>query len=472
MATDTATEEVTDFERLAESFRGELLLPSSPGYDAARRIWNGAIDRHPGCIACCTGVADAVAAVRFARERDLLVAVRSGGHGVAGHAVCDGGLVIDLSPMKGVRVDPQARTARVQAGVLWGELDRETQLHGLATVGGIVTHTGIAGLTLGGGLGWLMRKYGATVDSLLSVDVVTADGNLVTASADENPDLFWCVRGGGGNFGIVTSFEYRLHELGPIVLAGPVFYSLEDGRAVLRFYREFADGAPDELTTIFELSMAQPLPFLPAEVHGKPIVMVGACYAGPPQEGLEVVRPLKEFGNPIADLLEPKPYLSLQSMFDPFVPHGWHRYWKSVELPRLTDDAIDTLVEQASAQTSPKSYCIVFQLGGMLSRVGRDETAFTQRDAAYNVNINAVWTPEDPDAERHIQWARDYFAAMQPHARDRVYLNFLGDEGPHRVRQAYGSATYDRLAELKATYDPDNFFRLNQNIHPSWAANR
>ena len=472
MATDTATEEVTDFERLAESFRGELLLPSSPGYDAARRIWNGAIDRHPGCIARCTGVADVVAAVRFARERDLLVAVCSGGHGVAGHAVCDEGLVIDLSPLKGVRVDPQARTARVQAGVLWGELDRETQLHGLATVGGIVTHTGIAGLTLGGGLGWLMRKYGATVDSLLSVDVVTADGNLVTASADENPDLFWCVRGGGGNFGIVTSFEYRLHELGPIVLAGPVFYSLEDGRAVLRFYREFADGAPDELTTIFELSMAQPLPFLPAEVHGKPIVMVGACYAGPPQEGLEVVRPLKEFGNPIADLLEPKPYLSLQSMFDPFVPHGWHRYWKSVELPRLTDDAIDTLVEQASAQTSPKSYCIVFQLGGMLSRVGRDETAFTQRDAAYNVNINAVWTPEDPDAERHIQWARDYFAAMQPHARDRVYLNFLGDEGPHRVRQAYGPATYDRLAELKATYDPDNFFRLNQNIHPSWAANR
>ena len=472
MATDTATEEVTDLERLAESFRGELLLPSSPGYDAARRIWNGAIDRHPGCIARCTGVADVVAAVRFARERDLLVAVCSGGHGVAGHAVCDGGLVIDLSPLKGVRVDPQARTARVQAGVLWGELDRETQLHGLATVGGIVTHTGIAGLTLGGGLGWLMRKYGATVDSLLSVDVVTADGNLVTASADENPDLFWCVRGGGGNFGIVTSFEYRLHELGPIVLAGPVFYSLEDGRAVLRFYREFADGAPDELTTIFELSMAQPLPFLPAEVHGKPIVMVGACYAGPPQEGLEVVRPLKEFGNPIADLLEPKPYLSLQSMFDPFVPHGWHRYWKSVELPRLTDDAIDTLVEQASAQTSPKSYCIVFQLGGMLSRVGRDETAFTQRDAAYNVNINAVWTPEDPDAERHIQWARDYFAAMQPHARDRVYLNFLGDEGPHRVRQAYGPATYDRLAELKATYDPDNFFRLNQNIHPSWVANR
>ena len=462
----TIPTKAVDLEKLAESFRGELLLSTSPGYDAARRIWNGAIDRHPACIARCTGVADVVEAVRFARERDLLVAVRSGGHGVAGHAVCDRGLVIDLSSMKGIRVDPQARTAQAQAGVLWGELDRETQLHGLATVGGIVTHTGIAGLTLGGGLGWLTRKYGATVDNLRSVDVVTADGNLVTASADQNQELFWGVRGGGGNFGVVTSFEYRLHEVGPIVLAGPVFHSLEDGPEVLRFYRQFAAAAPDELTTIFELSVAQPLPFLPPEVHGKPIVMVGACYAGAPQEGLEVVRPLKEFGNPIADLLEPTPYRALQSMFDPFVPHGWHRYWKALELPPLTDDAIDALVEHASAQTSPKSYCIVFQLGGALSHVGRDETAFTQRDAAHNVNINAVWTPEDPDAERHIQWARSFFAALQPHARDRVYLNFLGDEGRDRVRQAYGAATYSRLTELKATLDPDNFFRLNQNIEP------
>jgi FAD/FMN-containing dehydrogenase len=459
--------ESTDFERLAESFSGELLLSTSPGYDAARQIWNGAIERRPDCIARCTGVADVIAAVRFARERELLVAVRSGGHGVAGHAVCDEGLVIDLSAMKGIRVDPKASTARAQAGVLWGELDRETQLHGLATVGGIVTHTGIAGLTLGGGIGWLMRKHGATVDNLLSVDLVTSDGDLVTASADENPDLFWGVRGGGGNFGIVTSFEYRLHPVGPIVLAGPVFHSLEDAPEVLRFHRQFAAAAPDELTTIFELGVAQPLPFLPADVHGKPIAMVAACYAGPLEEGVDVVRPLKEFGNPIADLVEPKPYLELQSMFDPFVPHGWHRYWKSVELPPLTNEAIDTLVEHASVQTSPKSYCIAFQLGGMLSRVGRDETAFTQRDAAYNVNINAVWTPEDPDAECHIRWARDFFAALQHHARDRVYLNFLGDEGPDRVRQAYGTATYDRLAELKAKHDPDNLFRLNQNIRPS-----
>jgi FAD/FMN-containing dehydrogenase len=458
--------EATGFDELAGMFRGELLLPADSAYDGARRIWNGAIDRRPACVARCTGVADVVAAVRFARERDLLVAVRAGGHGVGGHALCDGGLVIDLSPMRGIRVDPAARSARAEAGVLWGELDRETQLFGLATVGGIVTHTGIAGLTLGGGIGWLMRKYGATVDNLLSADVVTADGELVTASAEENPELFWGIRGGGGNFGIVTSFEYRLHPVGPTVLAGPIFHPLERAPELLRFYREFAAGAPDELTTIFNLRVAPPLPFLPEEVHGKPIVMVGACYAGAPEDGIEVVRPLKEFGSPIVDLLEPKPYLALQSMFDPSVPHGWHYYWKSVELPPLTDEAIDTLVEHASALTSPKSYCIVFQLGGALSRVGEGETAFSQREAAHNVNINAVWTEEDPEAERHIAWARDFFDAMQPHARGRVYLNFLGEEGQDRVRQAYGAGSYDRLVELKRTYDPTNFFRLNQNIQP------
>jgi FAD/FMN-containing dehydrogenase len=445
---------------------GRAILPADPGYDAARAIWNGAIDRRPACIARCTGVADVVAAVDFARERDLLVAVRSGGHGVGGHAVCDGGLVIDLSPMKGVRVDPLARTARAAAGVLWGELDRETQLHGLATVGGIVTHTGIAGLTLGGGIGWLMRKHGATVDNLVSVDLVTADGEVLTASADENSDLFWGVRGGGGNFGIVTSFEYRLHPVGPKVVAGPIFHPFEDASQVLRFYRDFAAAATDELTTIFELSVAPPVPFLPQEVHGKPIVMVGACYAGLPEDGIEVVRPLKEFGSPIVDLLEPKPYLALQSMFDQSVPHGWHRYWKSVELPLLTDEAIDTLVEHASAFTSPKSYCIVFQLGGALNRVGAEQTAYGQRDAAHNVNINAVWLEEDPEPERHIAWAREFFSAIQPHAGAHVYVNFLGDEGADRVRQAYGERQYERLEALKRTYDPTNFFRLNQNIEP------
>jgi FAD/FMN-containing dehydrogenase len=456
----------TDLEPLRDSIRGPLIAPDDAGYDAARAIWNGAIDRRPAGIARCTGVADVVAAVRFARERDLLVAVRSGGHGVGGHALCDDGLVIDLSPMKGIRVDPAARITRAEAGVLWGELDRETQLHGLATVGGIVTHTGIAGLTLGGGIGWLMRKHGATVNNLLSVDLVTAEGALLTASEDENPDLFWGIRGGGGNFGVVTSFEYRLHPVGPIVLAGPIFHPLEDAREVLAFYREFIATAPDELTTIFELSVAPPAPFLPEDVHGKPIVMVGACYAGAPEHGTEVVQPLKEFGNPLVDLLEPKLYTALQSMFDPSVPHGWHRYWKSVELPPLTGDVIDTLVEHAAAQTSPKSYCIVFQLGGALARAREDETAFSQRDATYNVNINAVWTEDDPEGERHVAWARDFFSAMQPHAGGRVYVNFLGDEGAKRVRQAYSDRQYQRLVELKRAYDPTNFFRLNQNIKP------
>jgi FAD/FMN-containing dehydrogenase len=468
MATETTTlaAKTTDLERLRDSIRGPVIARDDAGYDAARAIWNGAIDRRPACIARCTGVADVVAAVRFARERDLVVAVRSGGHGVGGHALCEGGLVIDLSPMKGIRVDPAARTARADAGVLWGELDRETQLHGLATVGGIVTHTGIAGLTLGGGIGWLTRKHGATVDNVLSVDVVTAEAELLTASGDENPDLFWGIRGGGGNFGVVTSFEYRLHPVGPIVLAGPIFHPLEDAREVLASYRAFIATAPDELTTIFELSVAPPVPFLPQDVHGKPIVMVGACYAGAPEDGIEVVRPLKEFGNPIVDLLEPKLYTALQSMFDPSVPHGWHRYWKSVELPPLTDDAIDTLVEHASAQTSPKSYCIVFQLGGALARAGEDETAFSQREAGHNVNINAVWTEDDSEGERHVAWARDFFSAMQPHAGERVYLNFLGDEGAERVRHAYGDRQYERLVELKRAYDPTNFFRRNQNIEP------
>jgi FAD/FMN-containing dehydrogenase len=444
--------------------RGPVIGPADDGYDAARAIWNGAIDRRPACIARCTGVADVVAAVRFAREHDLLVAVRSGGHGVGGHAVCDGGLVIDLSPMKGIRVDPAARIARAEAGVLWGELDRETQLHGLATVGGIVTHTGIAGLTLGGGIGWLMRKHGATVDNLLSADLVTADGSLVTASADENPDLFWGIRGGGGNFGVVTSFEYRLHPVGPTVLAGPIFHPFEGARAVLASYRDIIARAPDELTTIFELSVAPPVSFLPEAVHGRPIVMVGACYAGALEEGIEVVRPLKDLGSPIADLLEPQPYTALQSMFDPFVPHGLHRYWKAVELPPLTDDAIDTLVEHASATTSARSYCIVFQLGGALARAAG--TAFSQRDAAHNVNINAVWTEDDHEGERHVAWARDFFSALQPHAGDHVYVNFLGDEGADRVRQAYGDRQYERLVELKRVYDPTNVFRLNQNIEP------
>jgi FAD/FMN-containing dehydrogenase len=449
-----------------------MLAPGDAGYDEARKVWNGAIDRRPALIARCSGVGDVVAALRHAREHDLQVAVRGGGHGIAGLAVCDGGLVVDLSPMRAIAVDPAARTARAQAGVLWGELDAATQEHGLATVGGIVTHTGIAGLTLGGGIGWLMRRCGATVDNLLGAEVVTADGEVVRADADERPDLLWGLRGGGGNFGVVTSFDYRLHDVGPTVLAGPIYYPLEDGPEVLRHYRDYIADAPDELTTIVNLRPAPPLAFLPAEVHGRPVVAVIACYAGSLQRGEEVLAPLRHFGSPIVDAMAPRPYTELQTMFDAVVPHGWHYYWKSWELPPLADDAIDTLVEQAALITSPRSYIIVFQLGGAIARVGEQDTAYAQRDAAHNVNINAAWLPDDPEPERHVEWARACFAALEPAASGRAYVNFLADEGQERVRAAYGEEKYARLAALKRAYDPDNVFRLNQNIEPQGAQSR
>jgi FAD/FMN-containing dehydrogenase len=451
---------------LAGSFSGALLTPGDAGYDDARQVWNGAIDRHPALIARCASVGDVVAALRHARECDLLVAVRGGGHGVAGLAVCDDGVVIDLSPMRGIAVDPAARTARAQAGVLWGEMDAATQEHGLATVGGIVTHTGIAGLTLGGGIGWLMRRHGATVDNLLGAEVVTADGDVVRASAEEEPELFWGLRGGGGNFGIVTSFEYRLHAVGPTVLAGPIFHALEDGPEVLRFYRDYVAQAPDELTTIVMLRRAPAVAFVPAELHGRPVVMVTVCYAGPVERGEEVLAPLRRFGRPLVDAVGPRPYVELQSVFNAGVPHGWHYYWKSWELPPLQDAAIDTLVEQARRITSPRSYVIVFQLGGALARVGDHDTAFGQRDAAHDVNINAVWLPGDAARDEHVRWARECYAALEPFATGRTYVNFLADEGQQRVRAAYGEERYARLVALKRAHDPGNVFRLNQNIDP------
>jgi FAD/FMN-containing dehydrogenase len=427
-----------DLDSLCHVVEGEVIRPRDSAYDEARKVWNGAIDRRPAAIVRCVEVSDVVAAVRFARERDLLVSVRGGGHGVGGHAVCDAGLVIDLSPMKAIVVEPSRRTARAEAGVLWGEFDRATQAFGLATTGGVVTHTGIAGLTLGGGIGWLMRKHGATVDNLLSVEVVTTEGDVVTASAKEHPDLFWAVRGGGGNFGIVTSFEYRLHAVGPQMLAGPIFHALEDAPELLRFYRDYIAYAPDELTTIFTLRRTPSLPLLPPELHGRPVAMVVVCYAGTLAEGEAVLRLLREFGSPLFDAIAARPYIALQSMFDATVPHGWHYYWKSSELPPLSDAAIETLVEHAAAQTSALSYCITFQLGGAVSRVGEEETAFGQRDAAHNVNINGVWTEDDEEPERHLEWTRRFHAALEPFACDRVYVNFLGDEGAERVRSAYG----------------------------------
>ena len=447
---------------LERSFRGQLVTPRDPTYDVQRRVWNGSIDRSPALIARCTGVADVIAAVRFARSAGLPVAVRGGGHSFPGLSVCDRGIVIDLGPMKGIRVDPDARTARAEAGVLWGELDRETQAFGLATTGGIVTHTGVAGLTLGGGIGWLQRKHGLTIDQLLSVDLVTADGEFVKASETENADLFWGLRGGGGNFGIVTEFEFRLHPVGPIVLAGPVFWPIEDAPALLRFYRDWSAEAPDELMTIVVQRKAPPLPFVPTELHGKPVVSVVCCYAGPIDEGEAVVQPLKAFGSPVLDLCEPKPYVDHQGMFDASFPHDWWYYMRACDVATLTDQVIDVAVDHALQIQSPLTAFPIWQLGGAVARAPADETAFNGRGAGHTFNITGMTsTAEGFDAER--EWVRRFWSALEPH-HTSVYVNFLMDEGQERIRQAYGAEKYERLKALKRKYDPDNLFRLNQNI--------
>jgi FAD/FMN-containing dehydrogenase len=452
-----------DVADLTRYFRGELIRRDDPSYDSARRIWNGAIDRYPALVARCTGAADVIAAVRFAREHELTVAVRGGGHNVAGTAVCDDGVVIDLSPMKGMWVDPVARTARAQPGLLWGEFDHETQRFGLATTGGIVTHTGIAGLTLGGGLGWLMRRYGLTCDNLLSADVVTADGELVRASTEESADLFWGLRGGGGNFGIVTSFEYRLHPVGPTVLAGAILHPAAKASEVLHFYRQYIASVPDELMTIVALRKAPQ--DLPAEIRGQPVVIVAVCYAGPVEEGERVLAPLRRFGKPLVDLIEPKPYASHQSMLDATVPHGLGYYWKSESLPPLGDALIATLTEHAWRVETPDSYSALFHLGGAVGREDPDSTAFEDRRATHAMTIDAVW--REPSASgASIAWVQNFWEAVRPHSTGRVYVNFLGQEGQDRVRAAYGAAKYERLRTLKRKYDPTNFFRMNQNIVP------
>jgi len=449
---------------LTASFRGQIVTPADLGYDEHRRVWNGSIDRLPAVIARCAGVRDVIAAVKFAREHGLLVAVRGAGHSFPGHSVCDGGMVIDLGLMKGIRVDPETRTARAQAGVLLGELDQETQAFGLAAPAGIVTHTGLAGLTLGGGIGWIMRKYGLTIDQLRSVDMVTADGEFVKASENKNPDLFWGLRGGGGNFGIVTDFEYRLNPLGPTVVAGPVFWRMEDSPKVLRFYRDWIADAPDDLMTIVIHRKAPSLPFVPQELHGKPVVAVVSCYAGSVDEGEKVVRPLKEFGSPVLDLCVPKPFLTHQAMFDPSFKHGWWYYMRSCDVAELNDDIIDTTVEHALQIQSPLTAFPIWQLGGAVARADESDSAFNGRNAGFTFNITAATADADGfDGER--QWVRNFWNALEPH-HTSVYVNFLMEEGEERIRQAYGSEKYDRLKSLKRHYDPDNFFRLNQNIPP------
>jgi FAD binding domain/Berberine and berberine like len=459
----------TAYDELGGSSRGELLLPASPGYDTARRIWNGAIDRHPACIARCAGVADVVAAVRFARDHDLEIAVRGGGHNVAGTAVCDEGLVIDLSAMRAVWVDPADRTAWVQGGALWGDVDHETQAHGLATTGGIVGHTGVAGLTLGGGIGFLMRKHGLAVDNLLAAEVVTAEGNIIQASADEHPDLFWALRGGGGNFGVVTSFRFSLHAVGPTVMAGPVFWAADDTADVLRFYRDFAAEAPDELGTVVRLGTVPPLPGLPEDLHWRPAIAIICCYAGAVEDGERAVRALRRFGTPLVDLLGPSPYAAFQGGFDDTVLHGWHYYWKGTALAGLSDDAIAVIADHAYAAGSPRSYAAMFHMGGAVAGVPHDATAYAGREVAHNIVIDAVWLPDESGehAAAETAWARRFLHALEPHGAGGVYVNFLdSDDDSSRVRDAYGDQTYGRLAEVKAQYDPDNAFHHNKNIRP------
>jgi FAD/FMN-containing dehydrogenase len=454
-------------EGFGGAFAGELIAPGDARYEPARRIWNGMIDRRPAVVARCATDDDVVAAVRFARERGLPVAVRGGGHNVAGNAVCDGGVVIDLSARKGVDVDPVQRTARVQPGVLLGELDRATQAFGLATPTGNVSMTGVAGLTLGGGLGWIARKHGPTCDNLVAADLVTADGDRVRASADENPDLLWGLRGGGGNFGVVTSFEYRLHPVGPEVIAGGVVHAFADAPEVFRFFADFVATAPDELSVVASTFRASPALPIPPAMHGELVTVLAVCWAGDLAAGERVLRPLRSFGRPLADLIAPMPYTALQTASDASYPSGQHNYWKSHFIDEITDGAIATIVEHVPRMSSPLSSFYLQHLGGAIGRPGADTAAFGHRDAVFDFTVLTVWRDPAETAE-HMAWASDFFAAMQPHATG-VYVNNLGTEGAQRVRAAYAPATYERLVALKEAYDPRNVFRLNQNIAPRGA---
>ena len=456
----------TDLDALRSRMRGPVLLPGDTGYDEARRIWNGMIDRWPALILRCAGAADVVQAVRFARRQgELLLSIRGGGHNIAGSAVCDGGVMLDLSPMSSVRIDPARRRARVEPGVLLGDFDKEAQAFGLATPLGINSTTGVAGLTLGGGFGWPSRKHGLSVDNLLSADLVTAGGDLLHASAEENPELFWAIRGGGGNFGVVTSFEFHLHSVGPDVLAGLIVHPFARGGQLLRAYREIVARAPDELTCWVVLCKAPPLPFLPASVHGTDILVFALCHVGDLDAGRQAVAPLRALGTPIADLVGPQPFVGFQAAFDPLLAPGARNYWKSHDFAALSDGAIDTILAHAGRLPSPQSEIFIAHLGGATRRVPIDATAYARRDTEFVMNLHTRW--DDPAQDRDcIAWAREFFAATAPFATGGAYVNFLTQDEAERVEAAYGS-NHARLARLKARYDPDNLFRLNQNILPA-----
>jgi hypothetical protein len=452
-------------EDLATSFGGTLLQPGADGYDEARTVWNGLHDRRPALIAQCQSAADVVAAVNFARENDLLVSVRGGGHSAPGYATCDDGIVIDLSPMKGIEVDPEARTARADAGLTWGEFDAATQEHGLAVTGGRFSTTG---LTLGSGSGWLERKCGLTADNLLSVDIVTASGDQLTASEDENSELFWGIRGGSGNFGVVTSFTYRLHEVGPLVYGGLMMGLPDRAADVIRFMRDYMATAPDDLGGAVAFVSVPPEPFVPPEMHFKPVVGMVICWTGDHEEGERVVAPIREVMQPVMDMVQPMPYTALQSMLDGGGPKGIRGYMKAEFLDELSDEAIDVLVERGMNRPGPMAQVLLEPMGGAISRVGDDDTALGRRDVPWCYHALAMWMePDQETADAHMAWARGLADDIRPHTTTGVYLNYISDEGEERVRSTYGPEKYDRLVALKDRYDPDNLFRLNQNIQPT-----
>ncbi|MFP8957999.1 FAD-binding protein [Natrialbaceae archaeon A-CW3] len=456
-------------EAFVEDFVGDVIRPDDNGYDEARAVWNGMIDKYPALIARCTGVADVIDAVNFVQEHDLLVAVRGGGHNVAGTAVCNGGLVIDVSAMTGIHVDLDAQTVRTEAGATWAQLDRETQAFGLATPGGVVSTTGIAGLTLGGGLGWLRRKYGLSIDNLVSADIVTADGEFLTVSDHENSDLFWAIRGGGGNFGVVTSFEYQLHPVGPEVMFVGALYPLETARHVLREWRNFMNTAPEEVSSQAVVWSVPAIPDFPEEAHGEPIVAIVATHCGAATEGQRVLQPLRELDEPLIDLSGPAPYTEIQQLYDPFLPAGeFHYYWKSIELANLKEEVIDAVIAAAEARPSPHTMMPIWHNGGAMHRVGATETAYGARSTPYLLSIDSTW--EDPSAtEENIEWTRELWRDMHQFSGGGLYLNFpgLGEEGEELVRAAHGDEIHERLVALKDEYDPKNLFRLNQNITPT-----
>ncbi len=448
---------------LRNALRGELVLPGDTAYDEARSVWNGMIDRRPVLIARCTGTSDVKVAIGFARSEGLTVAARGGSHNVAGNATCDGGLVIDLSPMKGVRVDVDGRTMLAQGGLTWGELDQETQAFGLATTGGLVTSTGVAGFTLGGGIGWLMRKHGLACDNLISADVVTADGQTVRVSETENAELLWGLRGGGGNFGVVTEFQFRLHPVSQ-VFGGLVAWPAQAARDVLRFWRDWVRDTPDELCTMAAFLYAPPEPFVPQEVHGTPIFAIACLHLDPEGGAEDDLRPLRDL-SPAVDVLGPMPYTAIQGMFDAGVPRGSRNYWRSGYVDALTDDAIDAIISHTDKIPAPLGQVHVHQLGGAMSRVPAGATAFGNRDAGFLMNYIGLWLDPAEDVA-NTAWVRAASDAMAPYGTGARYVNFLADEGDAGVRSAYEADTFKRLQNLKATYDPTNFFHLNQNIQP------